>query len=49
MRCVLKQLCCFISPDFLVKMSDVSEHSDSEFYYLKKKKREKKGKSAVVM
>ena len=24
-------------PDFSVKMSDVSEHSDSEFYYRKKK------------
>ena len=32
-RCELKQLCCYINPDFSVKMSDVSEHSDSEFYY----------------
>ena len=32
-RCELKQLCCYINPDFSVKMSDMSEHSDSEFYY----------------
>ena len=37
-RCELKQLCgnCYINPDFSVKMSDVSEHS--EFCYRKKKK-----------
>ena len=35
-RCELKQLCCYINPDFSVKMSDVSEHS--EFDYQKKKK-----------
>ena len=34
-RCELKQLCCYINPDFSVKMSDVSEHS--EFDYPKKK------------
>ena len=39
-RCELKQLCCYINPDFSVKMSDVSEHS--EFCYLEKK-REKRG------
>ena len=39
-RYELKQLCCYINPDFLVKMSDVSEHS--EFDYLKKKKNRKK-------
>ena len=33
-RCELKQLGCYINPDFSVKMSDVSEHSDSEFYYI---------------
>ena len=42
-RCELKQLCCYINPDFSVKMSDVSEHSD--FDYLKKKK----WKSSVVI
>ena len=45
-RCELKQLCCHINPDFLVKMIDVSEHS--EFYYPKKKKkhwRERKARS----
>ena len=42
-RCELKQLCCYINPDFSVKMSDVSEHS--EFCYPEKKKR----KSAVVI
>ena len=46
-RCDLKQLCCYINPDFSVKMSDVSEHSDGKFYYPKKEK--KKGKSAVVI
>ena len=45
-RYKLKQLCCYINPDFLVKMSDASEHS--EFDYLKKKT-EKKRKSAEVM
>ena len=41
-RCELKQLCgnCYINPDFSVKMSDVSEHS--EFCY-PEKKREKRG------
>ena len=43
-RCKLKQLCCYINPDFSVKMSDVSEYSDSEFYYPKKTKTNKKGK-----
>ena len=28
-RCELKQLCCYINPDFSIKMSDVSEHSDT--------------------
>ena len=45
-RCELKQLCCYINSDFLVKMSDLSEHS--AFGYLKKKKK-KKRKSAVVI
>ena len=38
-RCELKQLCCYINPDFSVKMSDVSEHS--EFCYPEKKKKGK--------
>ena len=42
-RCDLKQLSCYINPDFSVKMSDVSEHSDGKFYY-PKKERKKKGK-----
>ena len=29
-RCELKQLCCYINPDFSVKMSDVKEHSKFE-------------------
>ena len=41
-RCELKQLCCCINPDFSVKMSDVSEHS--EFHYPRKKKKRKKEK-----
>ena len=28
-RCKLKQLCCYINPEFPVKMSDVSEYSGS--------------------
>ena len=43
-RCELKQLCCYINPDFSVKMSHVTEYSDSEFYYPKKTKTKKKGK-----
>ena len=40
-RCELKQLCCncYINPDFLVKMSDISEHS--EFCDSEKKKKGK--------
>ena len=48
-RCELKQLCCYVNPDFSVKMSDVSEYSDSEFYYPKKSKNKKKRKSAVLI
>ena len=44
-RCELKQLCCYGNPDFSVKMSDVSEYSDSEFYYPKENKNKKKGKA----
>ena len=40
-RCEPKHLCCYINPDFSVKMSDISEHS--EFYYPKKKKTKKPG------
>ena len=38
-RCELKQLCCYVNPDFSVKMSDVSEYS--EFDYPKKKEKKK--------
>ena len=31
----LKKPCCYINPDSSVKMSDASEHPDSEFYYQK--------------
>ena len=34
-RCELKQLCCYVNPDFSVKMGDVSEHS--KFCYPEKK------------
>ena len=37
-RCELKQLCCNINPDFSVKKSDVSEHSDSDFITQRKMK-----------
>ena len=30
-RYELIQLCCYLNPDFLVKMSDVSYHSGSDF------------------
>ena len=40
-RCELKQFCCYINPDFSVKMSDVSEHS--EFCDPKKKQKETRG------
>lgn len=39
-RCELKQLCCYVNPEFSVKKSDVSEHSKSGFYYPKKKKKD---------
>ena len=42
-RYKLKQLCCYINPDFSVKMSDLSEHS--EFDYPKKKLNKQKGKA----
>jgi len=35
-RCELEQLCCYVNPDFSVKLSDLSEHSDNE-------KKEKRG------
>ena len=35
-RCQLKQLCCYINPKFSVKLSDVSEHSFSDFISRKK-------------
>ena len=41
-RCELKQLCCYINPDFSVKMSHINEHS--EFDYPEKKRRKKKKK-----
>ena len=37
-RYELKQLCCYINPDFSVKMSDVSVHSDRDFIPPPKKK-----------
>ena len=37
-RCELIQLCCYLNPGFLVKMSDVSYHSGSDFITRKKKK-----------
>ena len=40
-RCELKQLCCYINPNFSVKMSDVSEHS--KFDYPEKKEKQKRG------
>ena len=33
----------YVNPNVSVKMSDVSEHSDSEFYHPTKKKRVKRG------
>ena len=36
------QLCCYLNPNFSAKMSNVSEHSDREFYFPKKKKKEKR-------
>ena len=48
-RCELKQLCCYVNPDFSVKMSDESEYSDSEFYYPKKDKNKKKDKCCAHM
>ena len=41
-RCELKQLCCYINPDFSVKKSNVSEHYEFDYPKIKKKKREKK-------
>ena len=35
-RYALKQLCCHRNPDFSVKMSDVSGHSDTDFITRKK-------------
>ena len=47
-RCELKQLCCNcdINPDFSVKMSDVSEHS--EFCYPEKKKEKDKRSGHII-
>ena len=47
--CELKQLCCYINPDFSVKMSDVSEYSDRDFTTRKKKDNTKIRKIAVVI
>ena len=35
---------CYLNPNSSAKMSEVSEHSDSEFYFPKKKKEKKKEK-----
>ena len=40
---VNKYILSYLNPSFSAKMSDVSEHSDSEFYFPRKKK--KKGKA----
>ena len=37
-RCKLKQLCCYINPDFSVKKSDVSEHYEFDYPKIRKKK-----------
>ena len=42
-RCELKQLCCYRNPDFSVKMSDVSEHSDTR----KKEKNGERGSHVI--
>ena len=47
-RCELIQPCCYLNPDFLVKMSDVSYHSGSDFI-TRKKKNKKIIKRAVVI
>ena len=41
-RYELKQLCCYINPDFSVKISDVSEHFEFD-YPPSPKKKEKRG------
>ena len=41
------QLCCYSNPNFSAKMSDISEHSHSEFYFPKKKKKEKRGSHMI--
>ena len=40
-RCKPKQLCCYINPDFSVKLSEVSEHSESDYLKIKKNKKKK--------
>ena len=42
-RCELKLLCCYINPDFSVKVSDVREHSERIFCPEKRKQKEKRG------
>ena len=41
-RCERKQLSYCINPDFSVKMSDISEHSEFDYPKKKKKKKQKK-------
>ena len=43
-RCELKQLCCYINPDFSVKKSDISEHYEFDHPKIKTKKARKKKK-----
>ena len=40
-KCELKQLGCYINPDFSVKRCDVSEHFDRDFITRKKKNHKK--------
>ena len=42
-RYELKQLCCYINPDFSVKISDVSEHFQFDYPPPPKKKKKKCG------
>ena len=41
-RCELKQLFCYINPDFSVKKSDVSEHYEFDYPKIKEKNKKKK-------
>ena len=47
-RCELNQLCCYINPDFSVKMSDVSEHLEFDYPKRKERKKEKEKRGVVI-